>query len=101
MNHNYLKLNLYSPFTYSYIFVDCDKYLADRLFINHKVSVKFGREYYKEDSVYRIIFCKIKKRDEERFLLALSEMYNKMLLLGYTDYTDFCANFYKMCECAR
>ena len=27
--NNYLKLKTMSPFTYSYIFLDCDEYLAD------------------------------------------------------------------------
>lgn len=37
--NNYLKLKTMSPFTYSYIFLDCDEYLADQLFIKHKCQL--------------------------------------------------------------
>ena len=53
--NNYLKLKTMSPFTYSYIFLDCDEYLADQLFIKHNVPVKFGKEYCKNNSRYCVI----------------------------------------------
>ena len=90
---NYLKLKTFSPFSCSYVFLDCDEYLADQLFIKHKVSVKCGGEFVRDDSRYRIISCKIRKKYEQSFLKALSEMYNKMILRGYGDYQEFCENF--------
>lgn len=99
--NNYLKLKTMSPFTYSYIFLDCDEYLADQLFIKHKVPVKFGKEYRKNDSRYCVISCKIRKRYEEEFKKALAEMNNKMILRGYTDYADFCENFNTIIDKAR
>lgn len=99
--NNYLKLKTMSPFTYSYIFLDCDEYLADKLFIKHKVPVKFGKEYRKNDSRYCVISCKIRKRYEEEFKKALAEMNNKMILRCYTDYADFCENFNTIIDKAR
>ncbi len=90
---NYLKLKTYSPFSYSYIFLDCDEYLADQLFIKHKVPVKFRKEFIKESSEYRIICCRIRKKYEKEFLTALSEMYNKMILRGFYGYQEFCDKF--------
>lgn len=90
---NYLKVRTYSPFSYSYVFLDCNEYLADQLFIKHKVPVKFGGEFVRDDSKYRIISCKIRKKYEKSFLNALSEMYNKMILRGYGDYQEFCEIF--------
>lgn len=90
---NYLKLRTYSPFSYSYIFLDCVEYLADQLFIKHKVPVKFSGEFIRENSKYRVICCKILKKYEDSFLKALSEMYNKMLLRGFGDYREFCEDF--------
>ena len=95
---NYFKLKTISPFTYSYMFLDCDEYLADQLFIKYKVTVDFGDEYVKENSPYHVIFCKIRKRDEKKFLDALSEMYDKMLLMGYKDYQEVCDNFIRVVE---
>ena len=55
-------------------------------------------EYVKENSPYHVIFCKIRKRDEKKFLDALSEMYDKMLLMGYKDYQEVCDNFIRVVE---
>ena len=81
--------------------MDCDEYLADQLFIKHKVPVKFGKEYRKNNSRYCVISCKIRKRYEEEFKKALAEMDNKMILRGYTDYADFCENFNTIIDKAR
>lgn len=89
---NYIRLEKKS-ITYAYfLFIDVTEYLADRIFIKHKVKVGFGKEYAKEGSKYLCISCKIKKRDEGKFLEALEELKNIMLLCGYVDYLDFCAS---------
>lgn len=90
MRANYIKLDVFSLRYNHYAFIDTDEYLADKLFINHKVTVDFGREYKMEGKPYLIIFCKVKKKDDEAFKEALSEMENKMLLMGYTDYDEMC-----------
>lgn len=73
-----------------YAFLDTDAYLADHLFIKHQVRVRFREEYVRNDSPYRVIFCQVRKRDQVRFLNALKELPNKMLLLGYADYAKAC-----------
>ena len=87
---NYMKLEAFSLLNFHYIFIDCDRYLADQLFISHKVRVWFGREFARKDMPYRIIMCRVRKRNNEAFIEALSEMSKKMLLLGYGDYEDKC-----------
>lgn len=73
------------------LFVDTEDYLADGLFIRHKVTVHFGKEFGKrENPTYRFILCKVRKRDETRFLAALQELPAKMLLCGHTDYPEAC-----------
>ena len=37
-----------------------------------------------------MITCKVRKRDLPRFLEALEELPNKMLLCGHSDYIDYC-----------
>lgn len=37
-----------------------------------------------------MIFCKVQKKDTERFEKALSKLNDKMLLLGYKDYQEIC-----------
>lgn len=68
-------------------------YLADKLFIDHKVKVEFGREYKLEGSEYIIIFCKVRKKDSEAFKEALSKVCDKALLMGYDGYESACKLF--------
>ena len=75
-----------------------ENYLADRLFVQHQVVVKFGSEYARNDSKYLIVFCKVKKRDSSRFLDALADLSSKMLLFGYTDYEEQCSRLMNFIE---
>ncbi|MCD8189197.1 MAG: hypothetical protein LUD78_03085 [Clostridiales bacterium] len=92
---NYWKLDKASLRFYYYAFIDTGEYLADQLFIKHEVKVNFGKEFCKEGANYRVIFCRVKKQDENEFLAALAELNRKMLLLGHIDYPAFCANIKK------
>lgn len=92
---NFFRLDNFSVWYRSYAFVDCDEYYADQIFIDNKIKVKFGKEFKDSKSAYRMIFCKVRKRDEEKFLEAISELRNKMILMGYTDYEEQCQNICK------
>lgn len=90
---NYFALQKFSLLYDHYAFVDAPEYLADQLFIRHQVTVHFGHEFTHPDHPYVIIFCKVRKKDSERFLLALDELHNKMILCGHPNYEDFCHEF--------
>lgn len=95
---NNLSLERFSIRHKYFVFLDAGDYLADSLFIKHKVTVKFIQEYGREDSPYRMIFCRIRKQDERAFLEALRELPNKMLLCGYPDYPARCRDFIEKIE---
>lgn len=69
-----------------FMFFDVESYLADQLFIKHKVRVWFGDEYKRVGSPFLAIFCKVKKKDVPAFLEALEELKKSMLICGYLDY---------------
>lgn len=71
-----------------FLFFDTTSYLADQLFIRHKVRVQFESEYAKEGSPYRVILCRVRKRDVPEFLAALEELKKTMLLCGHLDYVS-------------
>lgn len=78
-------------FFYRYFaIIDTADYLADQLFIKHKVRVGFGPEFVCPDVPYRVIMCKCRKRDVDAFMSAIRELPNKMLLCGHPDYLTFC-----------
>ncbi len=92
---NYWRLQKFSIFFSFYAFIDSTDYLADQLFIKHKVKVDFGKEYGQKGTDYLVIFCKVRKAKEKEFINALGELENKMLLTGHQDYSDFCENMKK------
>ena len=54
--------------------------------------MKFKGEFEKKGSPYRIIMCRVFKRDVGRFEEALEKLKDKMLILGYRDYDKVCAD---------
>ena len=57
-----------------YIYVDCKNYLADDLFIKNKITVKFEGDFTKDDSDYIFVYCKVKKKDHDKFIKTLGEL---------------------------
>ena len=98
MTRNHIALKQFSLLWNHYAFIDVPAYLADQLFIQHKVTVHFGKEMGRKDSEYRIIFCKVRKKDSERFLGALEELPQKMLICGHLDYEEYCDEFFRKYE---
>lgn len=87
---NYWRMKTFSICSASYAYVDHDSYLADQLFIQNQVKVNFKKEMVREGSPYRIVFCKISKRDIVKFEEALDKLEDKTFLLGHTDYSQIC-----------
>lgn len=71
-----------------FLYIDTKEYLADRIFLDHKVRVKWTRQFSHKNSPYLVIFCKVPKKDVARFKMAMSDLEKKMLIYGYTDYMD-------------
>ena len=95
---NYWRMKDVSIFSVPYAYVDHSSYQADQLFVQNKVRMKFKGEMVREDSSYRIVFCKVLKRDITKFEEALEKLKRKMLLLGYRDYPDACSEITKIFE---
>lgn len=100
-NAFYQKLARFSLFYDYFAFLDVEPYAADQLFIQHQVTVHFFREYGKQDCPYRIILCKIRKRDTGRFCAAMAELPDKLRLLGHADYLDVCRTLWENVERLR
>ena len=76
-----------SSLRYDYfMFFDVYPYLADQVFIRHRVRVRFDREYEKEGTPYLAIFCHVRKKDVPKFLAALEDLKKSMILCGYPNY---------------
>lgn len=80
-------------FRLRYAYIDTDDYHADKLFRRYNIRVKIDSEYTKEKETYRIILCRIRRKQKAAFEKAMNELVRNMDLFGHTDYTEFCKNF--------
>ena len=87
---NFWKMDDFFPDSLSYAYLDHESYFADKIFMEKGIRVKFIREMHRENAPYRIVFCKVQKRERERMESALKELENKILLAGYKDYPLYC-----------
>ena len=95
---NYWRMGDFSIFSVPYAYVDHSSYMADSLFVQNKVRVRFMGECAKEDLPYCIVFCKVRKKDVKRFEEALGKLESKMLLFGYREYSEVCSEIAKVIE---
>ena len=96
LEKNFWRMKDLSIFTVPYAYVDHSSYLADPLFAQRKILMRYKGEMERKDSPYRIIFCRVWKRDAGRFEEALEKLTNKMLIMGYRDYEKECSDIAKM-----
>ena len=100
-NAFYQKLDRWSFFYDYFAFLDVGSYAADQLFIQHQVTVHFVQEYGKPGCPYRIVLCKVRKRNADRFHAAMTELPGKLQLLGYADYLEMCRTLWEKVEWLR
>ena len=95
---NFQRLDGLSILSVQYMYIDHKDYLADSLLAQNHVSVRFGNEFSRDDSPYRIILCKVRKKDTAEFEKSTELLCNKMLLFGHNDYTEFCNSIMETLE---
>jgi len=57
------------------------------------IKVKIYKTFVHPEESYAIYFVKVPKKQTEVFVDILEELEKKMLLLGHTDYPEFCEEF--------
>ena len=95
---NFLRLDGLSILSVQYMYIDYKDYLADSLLAQNHVSVRFENEFSRDDSSYRIILCKVRKKDTAGFEKSMELLCNKMLLFGHNDYMEFCNSILETLE---
>lgn len=87
---NYVTIKNLVPWRVSFMFIDIKDYLADQLFINEEVRVRFGNEYSKDGCKYICISASCRAKDWYRAQRALEALGTKMVICGNTDYEEYC-----------
>lgn len=83
------------------MYIDTEDYLADMLFIQEKIRIKFKSEYSKDDTRYLIITASCKSKDWSKAEAALNRLPAKMIITGNVNYEDFCGYIMNMLESER
>lgn len=86
------KIHSRRPWSYTYMYMDLgdEKYLADPLFSNHNLHVTFVKEFAHPDTPYFAIICRFPKKELDAFLECMDQLKHNMLVLGHTDYENIC-----------
>ena len=73
-----------------FVFFDDMNNSSLSLLYRNKVKIKFKKAARRKDEKYLIVFCNVRRKDVEKFIHAMEELKNKMLLIGNLDYEAFC-----------
>lgn len=95
---NYIKLRSWRPFSVQCLYVDVSGcYYADSLFEKyHLHKVKYEYEGRKPDDKYCVCVCRILRKDFPKFQAAMMDLPNKLAILGYRDYEEYCQNLFRL-----
>ena len=83
---NYIRLKKFSIRYRYFLYLDHESRLADSLFIQEKVEVKFLADFAKKNHAWLYVKCRVHKQDEDKFKNSLSKLHDKCLLCGAKGY---------------
>lgn len=90
----WLKIKKFPPWRSYFLYFDTPQYLADSVFVEQKLEVKFEKnEFVKHGFPYIGVLCSVKRKDEHKFVAVMDMVKKKMLICGHTDYEKECVNF--------
>lgn len=93
---NYIKLKDFSFRYYKYAYIDTKDFIADKMLMEAGIEPKFTGDYTKDEyNDYVIVFCSVKKKDEEKFMSVINALFEIMHSEGKEDYEQFCSSFMK------
>ncbi len=73
-----------------YVFVDTKEHFYIRYSQRYGIRLRRVREYAKDGTDVRLIFCCVHKKDNPAFHRMLKDIQNSAILCGYKDYDSFC-----------
>lgn len=89
VNYIQLKSGKFSRYI-NFVYMDTTGFLADRIFAQNEIRVKFCGDYFHKEKKYVVVMCKVKKKDVPVFLQSMEELTNRAILMGNMDYESFC-----------
>ena len=81
---NYLKIRNWVPFRSSFMYIDVPEYVAEEVFENHELIVRYkDTEFYHPELDLVIVTCSLFTFEEEIFLECMEHLKRKIAFLGY------------------
>lgn len=101
MANNFWKMSGFSLISVFYAYIDHKSGFAETLFIQEGIRVRIKCKMARKDSSYRVVFCRVNRRDREKFGRVMERLKDSMLLCGHTDYDEVCEFFTELIENER
>ena len=92
-DRNNAPVECHRPGWLRFVYADRADNRADRIFIRAKLPVKFERDFAKDSVPYRMVFCRVRKRDESKFRECMADLERALILEGDEGYRAFCDEF--------
>lgn len=81
---NYLKIRNRVPFRSSFMYIDVPEYVADEVFENHELIVRYkDTELYHPELDLVIVTCSFFTFEEDIFLECMEQLKRRIAFLGY------------------
>jgi hypothetical protein len=81
---NYLKIKNRVPFRSSFMYIDVPEYVADEVFENHGLIVRYkDTELYHKELDLVIVICSFFTFEEEIFFECMEHLKRRIAFLGY------------------
>ena len=68
------------------VYLDTEEHHGIGPLYQHRVRLKYSHEMTRPDEKYCLVFLRVLKKDLEKFIAAMEDLKNKMLICGHTDY---------------
>ena len=102
MVNNYLLLNDKLLLHKRFMYIDAPEDYALGLFIKHNVNFQIETMMVEEESApYRLVFCKIRKKDVPKIHGIMEELRNVIVDHGGQNYDKYCSMFFELIEKER
>ena len=79
-------------------YLDTNQHMAKRLFNEKGIKIIITQEDFSAGSIYGIVWCKVRKKDLEKFREATNELGRNMMIMGDKIYESFCHSIQESCE---
>lgn len=92
---NCIPINKFSIRYRYFIYFDHKDHVANKLFIQNNLEVKFAEEFIRDSLDYVLVIIRVSKSSVNSFMKIINKLPDTLILLGYSDYTEYRKKFWE------